>query len=79
MKLNDKRETVKNLVFFKELALGEVYEDEDGYICIKTSYANDCLENNCIALQGDNWETYHQDSNSKVVRIEAELVLRRNK
>lgn len=79
MKINDKRETNKNLVFFKELDIGEVYEDEDGYICIKTSYANDCLENNCIAFQGGDWIIYHQDSDSKVVKVEAELVLRRNK
>lgn len=79
MKLNDKRETNRNLTSFKELYIGEVYEDEEGYICIKTSFAHDCEELNCIALQGNDWEAYHQALDTKVVRIEAELVLRRNK
>jgi hypothetical protein len=79
MRLNDKREAEKNLVFFKQLSIGEVYEDEDGYVCIKTSFANDCEEMNCIAFQSDDWEAYHQDLDTKVVRIDAELVLRRNK
>jgi hypothetical protein len=79
MKLNDKREVNRNLISFKELYIGEVYEDEEGYICIKTSFAHDCEELNCIALQGDDWEAYHQSLDTKVVRIEAELILRRNK
>jgi hypothetical protein len=80
MKLNDKRETVENLVFFNQLDIGEVYEDEEGYICIKTSYADDCEGTNCIAIQdGGGWEAYRQSLYTKVVRIDAELVLRRYK
>lgn len=79
MNINDKRETTKNLVSFAELDLGEVYEDEEGYICIKTTYADEGDENNCIAFLEGNWDAYHQDLHSKVVRIEAELILRRDK
>lgn len=79
IKINDKRETNKNLVFFKELDIGEVYEDEEGIICIKTTYAKDCTEINCIAFQSGTCFTDHQDLNSKVVRIDAELVLKRYK
>ena len=79
MKVTDKREVERNLVFFKQLDIGEVYEDEEGYICIKTSYADDCEEMNCIAIQGGGWEAYHQSLDTKVVRVDAELVLRRNK
>lgn len=79
MNVNDKRETTKNLVFFKELDLGEVYEDEEGYICIKTTYADVGGENNCIAFQNGDWNAYHQSLDTKVVRVEADLVLRRNR
>jgi hypothetical protein len=79
MNISDKREVKKNTVLFKELDLGEVYEDEEGIICIKTSYADDCSENNCIAFQHCGWDAYHQYPDAKVVRVEADLVLRRNK
>ena len=78
MNVNDKRKITKNLVPFKELSIGEVQEDEDSYICIKTAYAG-CEENNCIALIDGDWEVEYQDLNSKVVRVEAELILKGNK
>jgi hypothetical protein len=79
MNISDKREVKKNTVLFRELDLGDVYEDEEGIICIKTSYTDDCSENNCIAFQHDDWDAYHQYPDAKVVRVEADLVLRRNK
>ena len=78
MYINDKRETNKNLIFFKELNLGEVYEDEEGYVCIKTSYADDCEEINCLVFLNGDWEAEHQNLDTKVARVEAELVLRRS-
>lgn len=79
MKINDKRETTKNRVFFRELDIGEVYEDEEGYTCIKTSCAKNCTEINCITCQKGTWFANHQLLDAKVVRVEAELVLKKNK
>ena len=79
MNILDKRERVRNTVEFRDLDIGNVYEDEEGVICIKTSYADDGGENNCIAFQKGDWDAYHQDPCSKVVRIEADLNLRRDR
>lgn len=79
MRLHDKREATKNLVLFSELATGEVYEDEEGFICIKTFPADDCTGINCLVAQGGKWLADHQEIDSKVVRIEAELILTRYK
>ena len=77
MKINDQREIYNKSLCFKELDIGEVYEDENGYICIKTTYADDIDEINCIAFINGEWATYHQDLDSKVIRVYAELVLKR--
>ena len=79
MNINDKREPTKNLVSFAELDLGEVYEDNDGDICIKTSLYDKSDNNNCITFQKGEWFPYHHDFDLKVARVEAELVLKRNK
>ena len=78
MNVNDKRQSTKNKVEFRELSLGSVYEDEEGIICIKTSYSDDHGEENCIAYKDYGWDAYHQNIHSKVVKIEADLKLRRD-
>ena len=78
MTVTDKREKVRNKILFRNLDIGDVYEDEEGLICIKTTHADEYNDPNCIAFQKGDWEAYHQDLNSEVVKIATDLILRRD-
>ena len=78
MKLKDNREVITpKRPTFGDLKVGEVYEDEDGFICIKTSYSNPT--ENCIALVGGKWCADHDEEEAIVQPIEAELILKEDK
>ena len=71
-----KQEKALKIVYFKDLCIGDVYKDEDGYICIKVS--DDCKDNNLTyEYDGqDGWELTSETPFVKVTPIDAELVIK---
>lgn len=79
MNIDDKRELIEDQFIFGKLDIGEVYEDNDGNICIKTAFDDKFDEYNCITFEDGEWSAHHEQFDAKVIRIEADLILRRNK
>ena len=71
MDVKDKRVAREEGVPFEELSIGQVYEDRDGVLCIKTG--NGDFENNCIALSGKEWESFRENPTNKVTPLTATL------
>ena len=76
MKL-DNRIQVKASVQFQYLNIGDVYEDDDGIICIKTS--DDTIAGvpygKCIAFVDNIWEEEEEHIGTYVKPIEATMTL----
>ena len=72
----DNRIKIEATVQFQHLAIGDVYEDIDGNICIKTS---DDYENNpygkCITFINNEWCEGNEHRGNYVTPIEATITL----
>lgn len=64
-----------NKVNFADLPIGQVYEDKEGVICIKT-YNDEC-EDNCICFLKDGWEASIEGTTTKVTPLKATLLIER--
>ena len=64
-----------NQVNFEDLPIGQVYEDADGIICIKT-YNNE-NENNCICFISGEWEGHIEGVTTKVIPLKTTLLIER--
>lgn len=63
-------------VLFEDLHVGDIYKDEDGYICLKTSYKG---VDNCIIYGGSEectWESGFETASAEVTPLEADLVIK---
>jgi hypothetical protein len=78
MNVYDKREIEKVTVSFNTLKVGEVYEDIEGNICIKTS--NECPFDStcgqCLAMISGEWGEGEESLDAPVVPLKADLILR---
>lgn len=61
---------------FEDLRIGDVYKDEEGYICIKVS--DGCVDNNLTYEYNEEgeWEPTSEDFHVEVTPIEAELIIK---
>lgn len=75
MKVNDKRVKHEANAFFKDLEVGQVYEDRDGVLCIKTNNSDD--EGNCICFLGEEWEDSLESPTARVIPLVATLEIER--
>jgi hypothetical protein len=76
MKL-DNRIKVKANVQFQNLAIGDVYEDDDGIICIKTG-DDSCAGSpygKCIAFVDNEWREEEEHIGTYVTPLEATVTL----
>ena len=71
MDVKDKRVAREEGVPFGDLSIGQVYEDRDGVLCIKTG--NGDFEDNCIALSGKEWESFRENPTQRVIPLTATL------
>lgn len=71
MIVNDRRKLVGGTTFDK-LKIGDVYEDSEGVICIKTSDVN-LADNNCICYVNDEWEENYEGQGAKVFPLRATI------
>ena len=71
MNVNDKRVKHEANAFFEELEIGQVYEDRDGVICIKTSDSTN--GHNCICFVREEWETSLESLTAIVIPLIATL------
>ena len=71
MKVNDKRAIREEGVPFGDLDIGQVYEDRNGVLCIKTE--NSPYSNNCICFGGEEWEPNHENLTQRVIPLTATL------
>lgn len=80
MKLNNQLEN-NTSVRFQNLSIGDVYEDNEGVICIKTSNDDygDSPYGKCIALVDGVWCEEDEHRESRVKPIEATIRLHRYK
>lgn len=67
MDINDKR-VKEQYVMFEELKVGDVYEDKEGFVCIKTH--EDDISHNCICFVGDEWEANLESLNVRVIPLQ---------
>ena len=75
MKVNDKRVKHEANVFFEKLKIGQVYEDRDGVLCIKTS---DSINGyNCICFLGEDWKASFESLTARVIPLVATLEIER--
>ena len=76
MKLNNQIK-VEATVQFQDLAVGDVYEDDDGIICIKTSDDDygDSPYGKCIAFVDDEWREEDEHRGTYVKPLEATVTL----
>ena len=75
MNVNDKRVKYEANVFFEELSIGQVYEDRDGVLCIKTNDNDN--ENNCICFVCGEWEANCECLATTVIPLTATLEIER--
>ena len=74
MKINDTR-TKPETVKFNELPLGQIFEADDGVICIKISNQyKDGVPNILMYFSGE-WETGYEYTGSEVVPLNAEIII----
>ena len=72
-----KQEKSPKIIHFEDLHIGDVYRDEEGCICIKTS--NNREDNNLTYgydERPDEWEITSEGFNAEVTPIDAELVIK---
>jgi len=72
----DNRIQIEKAVQFQHLAIGDVYEDDEGVICIKTS---DGYENSpygkCIIFVDNEWREDEEHRGTYVKPVEATVTL----
>ena len=71
MDVKDKRVAREAGVPFGDLSIGQVYEDRDGVLCIKTE--NSPYSNNCICFNAEGWECNHENLTQRVIPLTATL------
>lgn len=73
----DNRIKIEATVQFKDLAVGDVYEDKDGVVCIKTSDDNygDSPYGKCISFVDDEWREEEEHGATYVKPLEATMIL----
>lgn len=64
-----------NKVNFEDLPIGQVYEDAEGVICIKT-YDGE-TQDNCICCIRGEWEASTEGVTTKVIPLKTTLVIER--
>ena len=74
MEIVDKRDLTK-VVKFEDLSIGDVYKDEDGMVCIKTSTQFKDGTPNTIYCRGEEWVTGYEYRSAEVIPLNAELVI----
>ena len=72
MIINDTR-TKNNKVYFKDLPIGQVYEDADGVICIKISDGG--TDDNCIIFVRGGWERADESATAMVTPLKTTLLI----
>ena len=74
MKINDTR-TKPETVKFDKLPIGQIFEAEDGVICIKISNQyKDGVPNILMHFSGE-WETGYECKSAEVIPLNAEIVI----
>jgi hypothetical protein len=73
----DNRIKIEATVQFQDLAVGDVYEDDEGVICIKTSGDDygDSPYGKCIAFVNDEWCEEDEHRGTYVKPLEATITL----
>ena len=73
----DNRIKIEATVQFQNLAVGDVYEDDEGIICIKTSGDDygDTPYGKCIAFINGEWTEEEEHRGTYVKPIEATITL----
>lgn len=71
MNVNDKRVKSDVRVPFSKLKIGQVYEDKDKVLCIKTRTNKE--QDNCICFVNGKWENFLEFSTTKVTPLIATL------
>ena len=74
MTIKDTR-TTNNKANFADLPIGQVYEDEEGVVCIKTWDGD--TEDNCICFYDDKWWSHIESLTSKVTPLKTTLTIER--
>lgn len=75
MKLNNQIK-IEATVQFRDLAVGDAYEDEEGVICIKTSdQIEDTCYGRCIYYSGSKWHDEEESLGRYVKPIDATITL----
>ena len=64
-----------NAVNFEDLPIGQVYEDKEGIVCIKTC-DGEC-EDNCICFIRGEWEANTEGATTKVIPLKTTLLIER--
>lgn len=64
-----------NAVNFEDLPIGQVYEDKEGIVCIKT-HDSEC-EDNCICFIRGEWEVNTEGATTKVIPLKTTLLIER--
>ena len=73
----DNRIKIEATVQFQDLAVGYVYEDDEGIICIKTSEDNygDSPYGKCLAFINGEWQEGDEHRGTYVKPLEASITL----
>lgn len=73
----DNRIKIEATVQFKDLAVGEVYEDEEGGFCIKVSdeVGDDSSYGRCLYYDGTEWREEEEHRGRYVKPLEATITL----
>ena len=74
MKINDTR-TKPETVKFEELPICQVFEADDGVICIKISQEHKDGRPNILYCVGGEWETGYEHRSAEVIPLNAEIVI----
>lgn len=67
--INDKRNASKPSVYFADLPVGEVFEDKENYLCIKTNFSQ------CLFYNGDEWDFCSCDNDEIVFPLKVTLTI----
>ena len=76
MDVNDKRNR-KGKIPFKDLEVGQAYEDRFGTLCIKTAENDLNADINCICFIDDKWESNQEGLNTEVSPLVTTLEIER--
>ena len=74
MTIKDTR-TKSNAVNFEDLPIGQVYEDKEGIVCIKT-YGDENQDNFICFIRGE-WEAQTEGLTTKVIPLKTTLLIER--